>query len=380
MAEFTGERVIPGEVDADLWNEHLARYAFAARLSRRKRVLDAGCGTGYGSAELARGGRHGRGRGHLRRSRRRSPASTTRCPTSGFLQASCAALPLRGGSFDLVVAFEVIEHLRGLARVPARDSPRAGARRASSSSPRPTGTTTRIRAARTGPIRTTCTSSRFEEFREELRAVFPHVSLFLENHVEGFVFQPAKVVSARPRCAWTRRREPRGESHFFVAVCALAPQTGAPTFLYVPRPPTCCASASATSRARSGAQGQTIAELTANRDGCSRCSAAEEDLRRATAGRDSARCSGSRRRIRKLQKSWRSRRSGYEAKIAELEEDNREKTEWALDDRAPAEPNWKLPGAGRVRRGAARGREDGRGAHRLGPPASTTRSASWKRS
>src|SRR6266481_9187367 len=54
LAEFTGERVIPGKVDADLLNEHMARYAFAARLSRRKQVLDAGCGAGYGSAELAR--------------------------------------------------------------------------------------------------------------------------------------------------------------------------------------------------------------------------------------------------------------------------------------------------------------------------------------
>ena len=52
-AEFTGERVVPGQVDVDLWNEHIARYAFAARLCRNRRVLDAGCGTGYGSAELA---------------------------------------------------------------------------------------------------------------------------------------------------------------------------------------------------------------------------------------------------------------------------------------------------------------------------------------
>src|SRR5947209_10327949 len=53
LAEFTGERVIPGEVDVDLLNEHIARYAFAARLAHGKRVLDAGCGAGYGSAELA---------------------------------------------------------------------------------------------------------------------------------------------------------------------------------------------------------------------------------------------------------------------------------------------------------------------------------------
>src|ERR1051325_2876469 len=54
LSEFTGERVIPGQVDVDLLNVHLARYAFAARLARGKRVLDAGCGAGYGSAELAR--------------------------------------------------------------------------------------------------------------------------------------------------------------------------------------------------------------------------------------------------------------------------------------------------------------------------------------
>src|SRR5581483_686030 len=53
LAEFTGERLIPGQVDVDLLNEHMARYAFAVRLSRGKRVLDAGCGAGYGSAELA---------------------------------------------------------------------------------------------------------------------------------------------------------------------------------------------------------------------------------------------------------------------------------------------------------------------------------------
>src|SRR5437764_13098398 len=58
LAEFTGERVIPGQVDVDLLNEHMARYTFAVRLARGKRVLDAGCGAGYGSAELARVSAH----------------------------------------------------------------------------------------------------------------------------------------------------------------------------------------------------------------------------------------------------------------------------------------------------------------------------------
>ena len=74
----------------------------------------------------------------------------------------------------------------------------------------------------------------FEEFREELQAVFPHVSLFLENHVEGVTFQPheagntfeVRVDAGEPAPA---------ESHFFVAVCARRPQMGNPTFVYVPR-------------------------------------------------------------------------------------------------------------------------------------------------
>src|SRR5208283_3667280 len=74
----------------------------------------------------------------------------------------------------------------------------------------------------------------FEEFRAELTAVFPHVSLFLENHVEGFTFQPQEAGSTAEVRVDTGDPAP-DDSHFFVAVCANRPQLGNPTFVYVPR-------------------------------------------------------------------------------------------------------------------------------------------------
>ena len=51
--EFTGERFTP-ECVREIWYEHWHRYAFALPLAAGKRVLDAACGEGYGSALLAR--------------------------------------------------------------------------------------------------------------------------------------------------------------------------------------------------------------------------------------------------------------------------------------------------------------------------------------
>ncbi|HWB83376.1 MAG TPA: methyltransferase domain-containing protein [Bryobacteraceae bacterium] len=232
MAEFTGERVIPGQVDVDLLNEHMARYTFAARLARGKRVLDAGCGAGYGSAELARVAASVVGVDVAAEAvdfaRENYPL-----PNLRFEQASCAALPHPAASFDLVVAFEVIEHLENWREFLA-ESRRVMA---------PNG-----QFIVSTPNRLYYTESRgteganpfhvhefdFEEFHTELKSVFPQVSMFLENHVEGVAFQPQEAgMTAEVRV------DPAGaspqESHFFVAVCACQPQVGSPTFVYVPR-------------------------------------------------------------------------------------------------------------------------------------------------
>ena len=49
---FTGEFFVPGQTKKRLEEDHLARYAFAARFVKGKRVLDIACGSGYGTRSL----------------------------------------------------------------------------------------------------------------------------------------------------------------------------------------------------------------------------------------------------------------------------------------------------------------------------------------
>jgi hypothetical protein len=136
----------------------------------------------------------------------------------------------------MVVAFEVIEHLedwRGFLQEARRTLAAAGQFIVST----PNKLYYSESRQRAGPNPFHVHEFEFEEFRAELGQVFPHVSLFLENHAEGVVFQPASSSNGE-NAADVRvddaRCEPT-ESHFFLAVCALRPQTGAPTFVYVPR-------------------------------------------------------------------------------------------------------------------------------------------------
>lgn len=116
MIEATGERFIPELMGGHLIEaEHVIRYALAAQLCGGKRILDAGCGVGWGSLLLLESGAAGVSSIDIDSdavgdARRRVPAADIR-------QGDLADLPWPDESFDLVVCFEAIEHVHRQDRV-----------------------------------------------------------------------------------------------------------------------------------------------------------------------------------------------------------------------------------------------------------------------
>ena len=233
LVEFTGERLVPGQVDQDLWNEHFARYAFAVRLARRKRVLDIACGMGYGSAELARVAQRVTS---FDVSPEAVQAAAARYAASNltYLCASAEEIPLPDASFDLIVAFEVIEHLsewpRLLSEAKRLLAP-GGQFIVSTPNKSYYGESRRL----SGPNPYHVHEFEYDEFRTALAEVFPSVTIFVQNHVGGILFQPCGQAHSQSADVTVERGETRPESaHFYVAVCALSPQTGAPSYAYLP--------------------------------------------------------------------------------------------------------------------------------------------------
>jgi SAM-dependent methyltransferase len=107
QVHFTGERL---HDDLPLFALDLARhraaYEFAREHVARRRVLDLGCGSGSGAALLAAGGARVVGIDRV------APDPESRGADAAFCRAELGALPLRARCFDVVVSFQVIEHLR----------------------------------------------------------------------------------------------------------------------------------------------------------------------------------------------------------------------------------------------------------------------------
>ncbi|AGB22558.1 methyltransferase family protein [Mycobacterium sp. JS623] len=106
---LTGERTIPGLAEENYWfRRHEVVYERLASRCAGRDVLEAGCGEGYGADLIAGVARRVIGLdydesavAHVR----------ARYPRVQMLHGNLAELPLDNGTADVVVNFQVIEHL-----------------------------------------------------------------------------------------------------------------------------------------------------------------------------------------------------------------------------------------------------------------------------
>jgi SAM-dependent methyltransferase len=106
---LTGERTVPGVTEENYWfRRHEVVYRRLADTCAGRDVLEAGCGEGYGADLIA-----GVARSVIALDYDESTVAHVRAcyPLVDVRRGNLACLPLRDASVDVVVNFQVIEHL-----------------------------------------------------------------------------------------------------------------------------------------------------------------------------------------------------------------------------------------------------------------------------
>jgi SAM-dependent methyltransferase len=107
---LTGERTLPGIWHENYWlRRHQVAYDAFAPLCAQRRVLDAGCGEGYGAARLSVAGARLVVGIDLDLPTLRHARATY--PEVAGVRANLVLLPCAGASLDVVVSAQTIEHL-----------------------------------------------------------------------------------------------------------------------------------------------------------------------------------------------------------------------------------------------------------------------------
>ncbi len=224
FAAFMQERYVPGTWSEIAAYEHRPRYAFASSLAAGKRVLDFGCGSGYGAADLAKVASHvtaidiseealGYAREHHK------------APNLVFAQRDDLAEGLEPASFDLITCFELVEHLAradqmrlltSLKRLLTEDGLLL------ISTPNPAAT------ANYGENPFHLHEMSEAEFRTTLTSAFPQVRFLGQVIAPAVTFLPDDADARTPFSYQPLAGETRPEPAVFVAVCGTKPVAALP--------------------------------------------------------------------------------------------------------------------------------------------------------
>ncbi|MGQ3480964.1 class I SAM-dependent methyltransferase [Paenibacillus sp. TY11] len=109
--KYTGERFIPNSDGVEIEAEHVHRYTIISDYLKGMNVLDAGCGTGYGSLLISQLANTVVGIDISSESVEWCNERYATQENLSFIQASLESLPFEDGEFDCIVSLEVIEHV-----------------------------------------------------------------------------------------------------------------------------------------------------------------------------------------------------------------------------------------------------------------------------
>lgn len=109
------ERYIDGDppLNWELFYQHMGRYLFARQYVSEKVVLDAACGTGYGTAMLAKKARNVVGVDNSRDAILHGIKNYQKTNVH-FMQMDCCQISFKDNSFDVVISFETLEHITNM--------------------------------------------------------------------------------------------------------------------------------------------------------------------------------------------------------------------------------------------------------------------------
>ena len=213
--EFTGERIVPGSVNADLLNEHLCRYGFAQLLVEEKVVLDIGSGVGYGAKILAEEASRVVAV-DLSEEAVRYASSEYAAGNIEMMVGDAQDLPLANDSVDVVVSFELVEHLQSqqahlleISRVLKPEGLTV------------ISTPNRVfysqESNQANPFHTR--EFDFQEFYAFLTSVFSSVEVYFQNHIAGLIIGNPSLYQRVTTCLEEDVGDLEATSNYFVAIC-----------------------------------------------------------------------------------------------------------------------------------------------------------------